>query len=91
MVMSGKPITASFLAYSIKKANINKINLQIRSLLPGVCKTYKSIDTVTDPSLALIYPTEFLNSLETQLHNFLLKPGAHILLLRNFDKAAKAV
>ncbi|KAM4015418.1 ATP-dependent DNA helicase pif1-like [Anomaloglossus baeobatrachus] len=71
-----------------KNDSVNKINLQILNLLPGVCTTYKSVDTVIDPAQALFYPTEFLNSLEPQgcpPHNLFLKPGASILLLRNLD------
>ncbi|XP_073511472.1 ATP-dependent DNA helicase PIF1-like [Phyllobates terribilis] len=71
-----------------KNDSVNKINLQILNLLPGVCTTYKSVDTVIDPAQALFYPTEFLNSLEPQglpPHNLFLKPGAPILLLRNLD------
>ncbi|XP_075197650.1 ATP-dependent DNA helicase Pif1-like [Anomaloglossus baeobatrachus] len=67
-----------------KNDSVNKINLQIPNLLPGVCTTYKSID----PAQALFYPTEFLNFLEPQglpPHNLFLKPGAPILLLRNLD------
>ena len=47
-----------------KNSSVNSINSQILSLLPGITKTYKSIDTVTDPGQAVYYPTEFLNSLE---------------------------
>ncbi|KAM4034540.1 ATP-dependent DNA helicase PIF1-like [Anomaloglossus baeobatrachus] len=71
-----------------KNDSVKKLNLQILNLLPGVCTTYKSVDTVIDPAQALFYPTEFLNSLEPQglpPHNLFLKPGAPILLLRNLD------
>ncbi|XP_073532421.1 uncharacterized protein [Phyllobates terribilis] len=76
------------IAKAPKNDSVNKINLQILNLLPGVCTTYKSVDTVIDPAQVLFYPTEFLNSLEPQglpLHNLFLKPGAPIWLLRNLD------
>ncbi|XP_075197596.1 ATP-dependent DNA helicase PIF6-like [Anomaloglossus baeobatrachus] len=71
-----------------KNDSVNKINIQILNLLPGVCMIYKSVDTVTDPAQALFYPTEFLNSLEPHgipPHNLFLKPGAPILCLRHLD------
>ena len=43
---------------------VNDINFHIHNQLPGVSKIYKSIDTVTDPAQAVLYPTEVLNSLE---------------------------
>jgi ATP-dependent DNA helicase PIF1 len=71
-----------------KNENVNYINTQIQNELPGTRTTYKSIDTVTDPEQAVNYPTEFLNSLEPSgmpPHNFTLKVGSPILLLRNLD------
>jgi len=71
-----------------KNSSVNTINLQILCLLPGQTKTYKSIDTVTEPAQAVYYPTEFLNSLEPPgmpPHNLDLKIGAPIILLRNLD------
>ena len=71
-----------------KNSSVNSINSQIQNFLPGISKTYKSIDTVTDPDQAVYYPTEFLNSLEPPgmpSHNLELKIGAAIILLRNLD------
>jgi hypothetical protein len=35
-------------------------------MLPTNSRTYKSVDVVMDPSQALLYPVEFLHSLEPQ-------------------------
>ena len=71
-----------------KNKSVDYINADILNQLPGVAKSYQSIDAVTDPNQAVFYPTEFLNSLEPPglpPHNLLLKIGAPILLLRNLD------
>ena len=68
--------------------NVYKLNAQIQNMIPGSLKQYKSIDTVTDPSQAVFYPVEFLNSLEPAgfpSHNLQLKTGSSIMLLRNLD------
>jgi ATP-dependent DNA helicase PIF1 len=51
-------------------------------------RTYKSVDVVMDPSQALLFPVEFLNSLEPTgipSRNLQLKVGVPIMLLRNLD------
>ncbi|XP_065671664.1 uncharacterized protein LOC136089540 [Hydra vulgaris] len=71
-----------------KNESVTKINMQIQKMLPGNEKSYNSIDMVMDPSEAVNYPTEFLNSLELSgcpPHILHLKVGAPIILLRNLD------
>ncbi|XP_065654736.1 uncharacterized protein LOC136081353 [Hydra vulgaris] len=71
-----------------KNESVTKINMQIQKMLPGNEKSYNSIDMVMDPSEAVNYPTEFLNSLEPSgcpPHILHLKVGAPIILLRNLD------
>ena len=71
-----------------KNNTVNQMNITIQNLIPGDTITYKSIDTVIDPSQAVLYPTEFLNSLEPPgmpPHNLRLKVGSSIMLLRNLD------
>ena len=71
-----------------KNIDVNSVNTMIQNAIPGEVKTYKSIDTVTNPDEAVQYPIEFLNSLDlTGLppHNLLLKIGVPIILLRNLN------
>lgn len=49
---------------SPKHEDVNKLNQQIVSKLPGETTKYRSIDTVIDENEAINYPIEFLNSLE---------------------------
>jgi ATP-dependent DNA helicase PIF1 len=71
-----------------KNESVTKLNLQVQQMLPGMGKSYHSIDTVMDPSEAVNYPTEFLNSLDPSgcpPHILHLKVGAPIILLRNLN------
>lgn len=71
-----------------KNQSVNEINEKILKLLPGEIKRYKSIDTVTEVEQAVVYPIEFLNSMEPPgfpPHNLHLKKRAPIMLLRNLD------
>jgi len=71
-----------------KNEYVHTLNLQIQNVLLTNCRTYKSVDIVMDPSQAVLYPVEFLNSLEPtgiSAHNLELKFGVPIMLLRNLD------
>lgn len=71
-----------------KNGCVNKINEQIQNLLPEESKYFKSFDTVTDTVQTVLYPTEFLNSLDIPgvlPHNLTLKVGTPVMLLRNLD------
>ncbi len=68
-------------------ADVQGINDQRLTFIPGEAKVYKSVDTVTDPSQAVNYPTEFLNALSPSglPPHIMLKIGAPVILLRNLD------
>lgn len=71
-----------------KNDEVNKINNQILSKLPGVATKYISIDTVTIEDQAVNYPVEFLNSLEPQgmpPHILNLKIGSPLMIIRNLN------
>ena len=71
-----------------KNDAVDLINNFILQKLPGAPTTYKSIDTVIETDQAVVYPTEFLNSLQPPgmpPHNLVLKIGSPIMLLRNMD------
>ena len=71
-----------------KNETVEKINYQLLQQIKGTIRTYKSVDTVTDPDQAVQYPTEFLNSLNPPgmpSHILVLKIGAPIMLLRNLE------
>jgi hypothetical protein len=42
-----------------KNVDVNGLNLNIQHFLPGDLVSYKSIDTVSDATEAVNYPTEF--------------------------------
>jgi ATP-dependent DNA helicase PIF1 len=57
-------------------------------MLPTNSRTYKSVDVIMDPSYDLLYPVEFLNSLEPMgipVRNLQLKVGVLTMLLWNLD------
>jgi ATP-dependent DNA helicase PIF1 len=72
---------------------IDEINKYIVSLLPGDNVQYTSCDTIIKTSekisdFDLIYPTEFLNSIEVNdfpTHKLVLKKGTIVMLLRNLN------
>lgn len=69
-----------------KNEDVNKINLQIQTQIPGKTVKYKSIDTISNNDQAVQYPVEFLNSLEPAglpPHVLTLKIGSPIILIRN--------
>jgi len=45
-----------------KNIDVDAINFKIQQLLPGNEISFKSIDTVVDPTDVVNYPVEFLNS-----------------------------
>lgn len=71
-----------------KNETVDYINSHIIKQLPGVERSYTSVDTVLDTDQAVYFPTEFLNSLQPPgmpPHNLVLKQGSPIILLRNMD------
>ena len=71
-----------------KNVDVKDLNFKIQQLLPGELVLYKLIDTVCDASEAVIYPTEFLNSLDLpgmSPHHLQLKVGSPVILLRNLN------
>lgn len=67
---------------------VEKLNHQILSKIPGNLIEYKSIDTVTIDEQAVNYPTEFLNSLNPSgmpPHLLKLKVGSILMVLRNLN------
>jgi len=71
-----------------RNADVDELNHQLIQQLPGTAKTYKSVDTVVNDDDTVLFPTEFLNSLNppgTPPHILSLKEGTPIMLLRNLD------
>jgi ATP-dependent DNA helicase PIF1 len=69
-----------------RNAEVDAINEELLTILPGISKTYTSINSIIDPDEIVHYPTEFLNSLQIPglpPHHLNLKVGAPIMLLRN--------
>lgn len=71
-----------------KNDDVNKLNEEIQSKLPGEIINYKSIDTVMDKEQSVNYLVEFLNSMEPPgitPHILLLKIGSPLMLIRNLN------
>ncbi|XP_071035290.1 uncharacterized protein [Parasteatoda tepidariorum] len=71
-----------------KNLDVDAINFKVQQSLPGSEITFKSIDTVVDPDEVVNYLADFLNSLDLPgmpPHNFRLKIGSPIILLRNLN------
>ena len=69
-----------------KNTTVSAINSTLLNQMSGNAKEYKSIDTVLDQDNSLVFPVEYLNSLEISglpPHNLKLKPGCPVMLLRN--------
>jgi hypothetical protein len=80
---------------SPKKDAIDEINNCVLSLVPGHKKAFLSLDTLVESSkehgnLDLLYPVEFLNSLQFKgiPQKLVLKVGSPIMLLRNLNQSA---
>jgi ATP-dependent DNA helicase PIF1 len=73
----------------------DNINSYVVSLVPGESREYLSCDTIakspgTHESYELLYPIEFLNSLNGNnfpQHRLVLKKGVPIMMLRNIDQS----
>lgn len=64
------------------------INFEIMQTVNGETKTYYAIDTVSNDNDTVVYPQEFLNSLQPSgmpQYKLSLKVGIPIMLLRNLD------
>jgi hypothetical protein len=74
---------------------VDEINKYIVSMLPGDSVQYISCDTISKtseqiPDFDIIYPTEFLNSIEANnfpAHILVLKKGTVVMLLRNLNQS----
>ena len=72
-----------------KNKDVDDLNLKLQSQIDGQMHSFKSIDSIMDPSEAVNYPTEFLNSLDLPglpLHNLQLKFGSVIIMLGNLNQ-----
>jgi hypothetical protein len=74
---------------------VDEINKYIVSMLPGDSVQYISCDTISKtseqiPDFDIIYPIEFLNSIEANnfpAHILVLKKGTVVMLLRNLNQS----
>ena len=68
--------------------SVNEINNSLLDRMPGEKTTFHSIDTTESDDEAVLYPTEFLNSLNPSgipYHTLSLKIGSPIIILRNLN------
>ncbi|XP_008189727.1 uncharacterized protein LOC103311793, partial [Acyrthosiphon pisum] len=71
-----------------RNKDADSLNFTIQSKIAGELRSYKSVDSTTDETEAVNYPTEFLNSLDvprTPPHNLQVKVGSIIIMLRNIN------
>lgn len=67
---------------------VDNINFKIMQIVNGEMKTYYAIDSVANDNETVIFPQEFLNSLQPcgmPQYKLCLKIGIPIMLLRNLD------
>jgi ATP-dependent DNA helicase PIF1 len=73
---------------ALRNKEVSLINAMVLSYLLGVQVDFLSADSTKDTEVANTYPSKFLNILEVSgmpSHKLLLKIGALVMLLRNFD------
>ena len=66
--------------------SVREINLALLEDIPGDERMYKSIDRAVDENEEILYPAEFLNSLEISglpSHELRLKIGVPLMIVRN--------
>lgn len=79
---------------SPRNETVNKINNLILHKAPGLVKTYKSIDTITNMEDTVHYPQGFLNALNTFAlppHELTLKIGTPTMLLQNLSPPSMCI
>lgn len=67
---------------------VNTLNRMLMSEFPGHERVYRSIDTASNDDEAVLYPQEFLNSIDISglpSHELILKVGAPIIILRSLE------
>lgn len=73
---------------AVTNETVENINFEIMSTLRGESRTYYAVDSVTNDNDTVVYPTEFLNSLQPSgmpQYRLVLKVGTPIMMLRNLD------
>ena len=71
-----------------KNEDVDRINCAVTSRFPGQAVDLQSADSVLREGDAILYPAEFLNSLDISglpPHVLKLKIGMHVMLLRNLN------